>query len=528
MSRRLPRLPHRDSIRMSQIVSFGGLRHTPGAGDGTLWDMKDLQGDSFPVMSPRPPRHILRKLARPNGIFGGSSLYWVDGTTLYRDGRAVEGVLQDSLKQFAALGNYLIIWPDRVLYDREKDALRPMEAQVSGTMAIKDGTFAGKPAKGNTIHMAGANWEKAFAVDEGITISGSRHPENNKTAIVREISGDELRFSENCFTVEEGEALTLKREIPDMDHICVHENRLWGCKGDMIYASRPGQPWIFQNFEGTRLDSWWSPAGSAGDFTACASLLGCAVFFKEETVHKVYGTDPFNFKAMQSVTMGVQKGSHRSPAIAGETMFYLGRSGIAAYAAGLPRSQNDAFGPERFKNAVGGSDGERYFVSMEDRGGRYRLYVLDTRTGLWYIEDDTRALGFAFKDCLYCLSADGTIWADGRAGEAPEGSRREGPVRSMAELADLTEGSPGKKGVTKLLLRVELLPEASLTVELRFDGAGRWEPAATLRAEAKRSFYLPIVPRRADHFRIRLRGVGEWRLYSLAWESYGGSALREH
>ena len=44
-------------------------------------------------------------------------------------------------------------------------------------------------------------------------------------------------------------------------------------------------------------------------------------------------------------------------------------------------------------------------------------------------------------------------------------------------------------------------------------------------AEKKRSFYLPIVPRRCDHFRIRMTGSGGCRLYSLVREVYTGSEL---
>ena len=44
-----------------------------------------------------------------------------------------------------------------------------------------------------------------------------------------------------------------------------------------------------------------------------------------------------------------------------------------------------------------------------------------------------------------------------------------------------------------------------------------------LRDDKKRSYYLPIIPRRCDHFRIRMSGQGECRLYSLVREVYTGS-----
>ena len=67
---------------------------------------------------------------------------------------------------------------------------------------------------------------------------------------------------------------------------------------------------------------------------------------------------------------------------------------------------------------------------------------------------------------------------------------------------------------------------ARLTAEMQFDSDGVWREVKTLYAQRKRSVYLPIIPRRSDHFRIRLSGRGVWRLHSLTRESYTGSELR--
>jgi hypothetical protein len=46
-----------------------------------------------------------------------------------------------------------------------------------------------------------------------------------------------------------------------------------------------------------------------------------------------------------------------------------------------------------------------------------------------------------------------------------------------------------------------------------------------LTTTRKRSYYLPVVPRRCDHFRLKIEAEGDWRLYSLVRESYSGSEL---
>ena len=92
------------------------------------------------------------------------------------------------------------------------------------------------------------------------------------------------------------------------------------------------------------------------------------------------------------------------------------------------------------------------------------------------------------------------------------------------EFADFTMESPNRKAVSKLLLRLSLMG-ASVTVKIQYDSSGTWKSVATLTAAGKRSYYLPVVPHRCDHFRLRIEATREWALHSLAIEYYVGSAL---
>ena len=62
-------------------------------------------------------------------------------------------------------------------------------------------------------------------------------------------------------------------------------------------------------------------------------------------------------------------------------------------------------------------------------------------------------------------------------------------------------------------------------MDLQFDSDCVWSTVKTLQTEVKRSYYLPIIPRLCDHFRIRMTGNGGCRLYSLVREVYNGSEL---
>lgn len=521
----LPEMLYSDGITKATQTQFRGYNHNLYAQDGELWDMKNLTSDLAPLLAPRRPRYLIETLTKPNGLYANDGLYWVDGTGFYADGEK-KGDVTDDRKIFTGIGAYIIILPDKAYYNKLTGEFGSLEASWSGTASFQDGTYAGEEADGNTIYSSGADWASKFKVGDAVTISGAATESNNKTIIVREIEGDYLRFYENSFTVESDQSLTISRDVPDMDFICENENRLWGCKGDSIFASKLGDPFNWNVFDGLSTDSYAVDVGSSGDFTACVSYLGYPVMFKEEHIYKVYGDKPSNFQVMGSASLGVEKGSHLSPAIAGETLYYLSRVGIVAYTGGIPQSISAPFGTDRYRNAVGGSDGVKYYVSMEDMDGTFSLFVFDTRLSQWHKEDSLEAVGFAWNTELYFLSADGKLWMNGNAREAPEDAVKEGPVESMAEFGDFVEGNPNKKGTGKLQIRIELDAGASVKIEMEFDSDGVWRPVDTLETTVKRSFYLPIIPRRSDHFKIRLTGTGGWRMYSLVRENYIGSELK--
>lgn len=525
----LPEMVYADGIRKYQTMVFGGYNHSLAAGDGEIYDMQNMTSEFAPLLSPRRRRYLLRTLAKPNGLFARDGLFWVDGTGFYQDGE-YKGTVADSRKRFSAIGKYIIILPDKLAYDRESGTMKPMERTWSGSAKIQNGTVFGEGAKANTIYAAGANWAVWFQKGDAVEISGAMvHPENNRTIVIREIDGDNLRFYENSFVIGEGgdqeTALSVARKMPDMDFICENENRLWGCKGDTIYASKLGDPFNWNVFDGLATDSYAVEVGSGGNFTGCVSYLGYPCFFKDQAIYKVFGDKPSNYQVMSSASLGAAPGNERSFAIAGEVLFYLSRVGIVSYSGGVPQSIAAPFGTQRFTDAVAGSDGVKYYVSMQDQEHVWALFVFDTEKNMWEKEDLLQVLDFGWDRELYFLAADGKLWMNGNPRSIPQGAQEELPVQAFVEFGDFAEGNPNKKGTGKLQIRMELDEGASVKVSMLFDSLGSWMDVAALTAAKKRSYYLPIIPRRSDHFRIRISGTGDWKIYSIVRENYSGSEL---
>ncbi len=529
-------MPNRDRIRKHQTIKFGGYDHNKSAQDGAIYDMQNMASDEYPLLATRKKRYKLRDLNSPRGIFAHDGVYVVEGTSLKllgaqaSDDRVIASVSEGE-KTFACLGPYVIVLPDKIYYNKDTRESGSLEVSYVGKATIGDGTYAGESAKANTITFSGASLTSLFREGDGITISGASEESNNGTFIVREVTDTKLIFYENTFTLSGSSvsenSLTVSRTMPELDFVCTNENRLWGCKGDTIYASKLGDPFNWNVYDGISTDSYAVDVGSAGDFTGCVSFLGYPIFFKEEHIYKVYGAKPSNFQVMGSASLGVAKNSHKSLAIAGEVLFYMSRAGIVAYSGGIPQNISAPLGGVKYMAVVAGSDGIKYYAQMFDTQGKPSVFVYDTRVNLWHRGDDDMWLGTAYHGGMIFVSllGEGSLWLVGDPSGTYDGAILEDDFSSFVEFGDFVEGDPNKKGTSKIQIRAELDARASLAVDIMYDSSGVWEPVSTLRTPIKRSYYLPMIPRRSDHFKIRLTGHGGWTLYSLVRESYSGSEL---
>lgn len=532
---RLPAMKYSGKQKKTTQVRFSGMNHTLGANDGSIWDMSNMTSDHAPLLATRKKRWLFRTLQRPGGIFACEKLCWVDSGKFYYDG-AEKGTVTEGKKTFATMGSSIVILPDCCTYNIKTDTFSSMGAIWEGeSLTFRNGKLYGEEANANAVYCEGADWGRNFKAGDAVTISGCTIvPGNNKTIVIREIDGDTLHFYEYSFTlvdekeyVEAGQ-LRIERTVPALKFACENENRLWGCDGDTIYASKQGDITNWNVYDQLSSDAWTVSPSAPGEFVGGISYRGYPVLFKEERVFKVYGSLPSNFEVIGSATLGLEEGSGQSLAVAGETLFYLSRSGMVAYTGGIPQPVGRAFGTKKFKNAVAGSDGLKYYVSMQDEEDVWGLYVYDTQRRTWHKEDRTHATHFAYHDGnVYCLNDRGEIWILGDAVNIPQGAVEEEHINWDVEFVDFTDNSPDKKGVGKLQIRMNLEKGATFEAYLQFDSDGIWRQVESITGEdPKRSYVIPIVPRRCDHCRLRLVGSDGCTIHSITREMYAGSELK--
>ena len=556
---------------------FKGYHHNLRIGEGEFYEMENLSSDHYPILSPRGQRCVAATPGIAQGMIAKTELCYIDGSDFVMgDTRVPMGLTADEKpKTLVSMGAYVIIMPDKKYVNTSDlsdfgriEASFETSAEVTFTLCSREGAEYGdapmqahapsepedldlwidssqKPYRLRRYYLSTNNWialDEAFVkisslgigtlfqVGDGVRVSGvsdKKLVDLNATSAVWARDVNYIVVSGAAVTaVTQSEPVTVERNMPDMDFVIESENRLFGCRyGDgvnAIYACRTGDFRNWGSESGALTDTYFETVGTDGAFTGAITHLGYPLFFKENCVHKIYGSAPANFRIQTTALRGVQEGCHRSLATVGETLYYKSRTSVCAYDGSLPFEISSALGEEAYGNAVGGSLGNKYYVSMSDASGDYHLFVYDTQRKMWHREDGTRASDFcAFGGELYYVD-----YATHRIMTVRgTGVREEEPIRWSAVTGVIGTDSPDKKYISRMDVRLKLDVGARVTFFAEYDSSGEYEYLFAMTGKNLQSFSIPIRPKRCDHLRLRIVGVGDAKIFSICKTVEKGSDL---
>ena len=333
-------------------------------------------------------------------------------------------------------------------------------------------------------------------------------------------------------TATVGAPLTISRTMPDMDYLTESENRLWGCKYGVvdnepvneIYACRLGDFKNWRSYAGNAMDSYAVSVGTDGKFTGAITHLGMPLFFKENCLHRVYGNYPANYQIETTTLRGVQDGSNKSMVIVNEILYYKARSEVMAYDGSLPVSVSAALGTGLYSAAVAGAVKDVMYISMKNASNTWELFTLDTAKRIWHKEDTLEVKDFCtVKDELYAATPV-TV-----AGTPPTlvtkiysmlgsvGTAEASAVSWVLESGVMGYELPSQKYVGRMNIRLKLASGSTFTAYIQYDSSGTWVSLGTTTGGViVTTVNYPIIPRRCDHFQIKLAGAGDMRVYSIA------------
>lgn len=566
----LPSLAAAETSR-SSCAQFGGYNHNLRIADGEFYDMQNLSTASYPALAVRAGRSEKIKIEAFGGMIAKDALLYVDGSRVVFGEYSIDLALStdpdNCPKQLVSMGAYVLIFPDgKYLNTQDLSDYGSLAASytTSGTVTFSicnlygegydytlSDTQPGEPENGAywldtsekphvlKVYSEDASmWVQvgtvyvkiespgiglAFKQYDGVKITGCTAPGttdfNGNVYPIWGKGDDYIIIVGLLDSVQTQDGpVTLAREVPPMDFVTESGNRIWGCRYGVedgkpvneIYACKLGDPFNWNCFMGASTDSYRVSLGSDGVFTGAITHLGYPLFFKENVIHKVYGSVPANYQLQNTNCRGVQKGSHGSLVIVNETLFYKSATDVCAYDGSLPVTVSGALGDTRYFDAVAGAIGSRYYISMRDAQMQWHMFVFDTAKNLWMKEDGTHALGFCRVDtAFYFVNAKNGMLTEVDAAGAQE------RVEWFARSGEIGYDYPDNKYISRMVLRMALEPGAEVRLYLRYNSSGGWEYKGQMYGKGTRSFSVPVLPRRCDHFAFKLAGRGGCKILSV-------------
>lgn len=316
------------------------------------------------------------------------------------------------------------------------------------------------------------------------------------------------------------------RDPPVLDFVVEAGNRLWGCRYseddslNEIYASKLGDFKNWHVYQGLATDSWTASRGTAAPFTGAITLSGNPLFFREDSLEKVFPSAAGAHQIASYSLEGVQQGSSGSMVVIDERLFYKSRMGVCVYSGTLPARISEEFEDWEFRNATAARHRRKYAICMsrppvrgrtifEPRTAERLCMVYDLDTGDWHVEDECwDGIAITWNDDLYYVK-DGVIYSFAYSSGSSE-------VEWYAESDDMGIELPEHKWISYMRLRFSLEMNASCRVYISYDG-GPWLRKGTLHGNRLHSQELGIWPKRCDHFRLRLEGFGGCELQSISY-----------
>ena len=542
---------------------FMGLHARKAADGAEFWDERNMSADEFPMLAPRKRRRLIRHI---NGgtLLGGEQLAWIADGQLWYGGKMVYspgegGTELTGEQQLIRMGAYLICWPAGIVYNTHDGTLRhiredwtgdqvhvrpcmlsgqelnyiasetaPEDAlegsywlntETNGLYQLLAGTWTGL----DTVYsrLEGAGIGAMFSDYDVVSLSGFDFDSFNLDAATIYARGEDyIVIASGVVTdfVNQG-TVVVSRNAPELDEIVECNNRIWGYskKTHEIRCSKLGDPLNWNSYLGISTDSYAATVGSQGAFTGICVYMGYVHFWKENRVHRLYGTQPSNFQLTELQVRGVKPGCGKSLCVVNELLFYMSDGGMIRYDGSGPVDIGQQLGEEPLEDVVCGRHAGKLYVSAIQEGAP-AFYTFDVLRGLWHREDDTRAVAFAgTEDGDYFLDDTGTIWGIDGSGSALESSeaRLEEDISWWAETGDMLVADVSKKTLKRLTLRLEMERGAQVQVDVQYDSDGRWHRVLSYQTENKKLVTLPIVARHCDHLRLRYSGTGAVVIYML-------------
>ena len=569
--------PEREEVR-----SFFGLNRKPSRRTGESVDEVNVSADVYPFLTPRRDKvRLTDEFGTCRTLMMKDQPVWItenDGGTasrLFYAGCETGLILTPGEKNTVTMGTRIIVFPDAAFYDTATGTYGPLDAVFTSTQGVAvrctlcrlDGadydfatsvTAPSSPAdgalwcdiSGETPRLmmysaASGVWTSvdstyvkiespgigaSFSSGDGVTLSGFSSPGMSGSFVIEERGDDYIVVPGIISAVSTQETpVTVSRLSPLVDFVVECGNRLWACRHGLdrsgnfvneIYATKLGDPFNWNSFAGLVSDSYAASVGTDGPFTGCSAFLGNPTFFKERSVHKVFGNRPSNFQVVTGPMPGVAEGAAKSVTQCRDILYYLSREGFMAYDGTIPWPVSEQLGEISPAGAVAATKSNKVYLYAVSAGVA-GLYVYHTDLSVWHRYSDTNISAMTSAPSGVLAASGGSLYvidsndfASGASALTGYDTREAITEPWFFETGELT-AERADMYVEKLEITASVPAGGEMRLTL-ISGEDEKTVTMAMRPTVRRTITMPVVTGRSRRYRIRLSGVGACVVYSIS------------
>lgn len=560
-------------------LKFLGYNHTQNVPDGAFFDMKNISTADYPSMSLRRKRGKVKTFTRFQGMMEKDGhIAYVDNGKLYIDGALKSGTLTNTgMKTLVKMGSNIIVFPDKKWFGNTDSGSLDVTNNFNGTVSMvpcnqkgatiiaqaesyykthepQNGDYMLYEADGKSslkiysaatqlwsavpttyVKITATNIGASLEPGDGVVISSTLFTDGKSTFLTNVDSdkwpekrsyGNFVIHSKDTnyiivpgfigSSVNTSGKLSVERKAPEMSFVVECQNRLWGCSADghEVYCCKLGDFKNWNCFAGISTDSWAATIGSDGLFTGAASYMGHPIFFKEDSIIRVTISSQGAHRINETIARGIKAGSDKSLCQVNELLYYHSLDGVCVYDGQFPQKISDALGAVIYSNAVAGTINGRYYICMGDTKPSLFTY----KDGLWAKEDNIRVDQFCnISGNLQFVSNNVLYSIDGVTGELEKDFDwfAETGKLGFVSVSQRSGRDIGMCNLHKVSIKMSLENKSFASLEVEYDSSGEWIQAWQLYGKGTQTFVAQFKPRRCDHFRLRLKGHGDAKVYAI-------------
>lgn len=249
---------------------------------------------------------------------------------------------------------------------------------------------------------------------------------------------------------------------------------------------------------------------SGGRFTAGVNYKSSMLMFKQGTMYGIFNkSTPFTIAKIADVGCI----NPRSIAICRGTLYFLAQEGVMAYTGGLPQLVSGKCPglADKLRDSTACADGRYYYIGN---------YVYDTENQQWSkIRAEQSGVAFSSKGWF-----NGRVYYLRKAGGAYQTYTYQPnqfdsactPAEWFFQTKQLFADSHQKKLFTRLVLRIEPMQSASLSVSVSADG-GAFSAVYTDMLTRAKTVEIPLCIPPCESLQIRVSGSGKVTVFYLKY-----------